>query len=148
MGLFFSREPVQKTLQFLPVVNDSFVIPAGAGRHTVTASAQIPPSLNARGISILPHMHLLGREIRLEAAYPDGTRRPLIYIDDWDFQWQATYYFKEPIPLPPFTRILLTAIYDNSAANSKNPNNPPRDVRFGEQTTDEMCVALLWFVVE
>jgi len=21
------------------------------------------------------------------AMYPDGTTRPLIYIDDWDFNW-------------------------------------------------------------
>lgn len=148
VGLYFDRQPVQKDLQFAFVINEDFVIPAGASRHTVTASAVIPPLRNARAISILPHMHLLGREIRLDAVYPDGARHPMIYINDWDFQWQGTYYYKEPVPLPPGTRLELTAVYDNSADNPKNPNSPPRNVRFGEQTTDEMCLALLWFITD
>jgi len=147
VGLYFNREPVQRDLRFVPVINEDFVIPAGAPRHVVTASLTIPANVqNARVISILPHMHLLGREIRLEALYPDGTRRPLIRIDDWDFDWQGTYYYKEPVPLPPLTRIELTAVYDNSEGNPRNPSRPPRAVRFGEQTTDEMCLALLWYI--
>ncbi len=147
VGLYFARDAVQRDLQLLPIVNENFLIPPGASRHVVTASVVIPSSVrNAKAISILPHMHLLGREMRLEAVYPDGTRRPLIYIDDWDFDWQATYYYREPVPLPPLTRIELTAVFDNSEDNPRNPNRPPRAVRFGEQTTDEMCLALVWLV--
>jgi hypothetical protein len=146
VGLHFSRESGLKDVQFLIPVNDRFVIPAGAPGHVVTAVETLP--VNARAIAILPHMHLLGREMRVEAVLPDGSRRPLIYIDDWDFNWQNTYYYREPVPLPARTRIELTAVYDNSAGNPRNPNNPPRDVRFGEQTTDEMCVAVIWFVAD
>ena len=98
VGLFFNRDPIQKDLRLLPIINEDFVIPPGAARHTVTASVVIPNIPNLRAISILPHMHLLGREIKLDAIFPDGSRRPLIYIDDWDFQWQGTYYYREPIP--------------------------------------------------
>ena len=146
VGFLFNREPIQRDLQLLVPINENFVIPAGAARHTVTATETVP--VNSRFIAILPHMHLLGREIKVEAVLPDGSRRPLIYIDDWDFEWQNTYYFKEQIPLPRGTRIELTSIYDNSADNPRNPSNPPRAVRFGEQTTDEMCLAAIWYVVD
>jgi hypothetical protein len=148
VGLILNRGPIQKELQLLVAVNTSFVIPAGAARHEVKATAVVPPGLNARAIAVTPHMHLLGREVRMDALYPDGTRRPLIYISDWDFEWQATYYYKEPLPLPAGTRVGLTSIYDNSEANPHNPNRPPREVRFGERTTDEMCLAGIWYVAE
>jgi len=147
VGLWFAREPIQKDYLFLPILNSNLVIPAGAARHTVTASFTIPPFLSAQALSITPHMHLLGREMRLEAIYRDGSRRPLVYIDDWDFQWQGTYYYKEPVPLPAGTRIELTAVYDNSPANPRNPHSPPKEVRWGEQTTDEMCIAFIGFTL-
>jgi mono/diheme cytochrome c family protein len=146
VGLHLNSGPVIKELQLLVALNFNFVIPAGASRHVVTAAATVPPGVTARAIAVIPHMHLLGREIRLEAVFPEGARRPLIYIDDWDFEWQATYYYKEPVRLPGGTRLELTAVYDNSAGNPKNPNRPPQDVRFGERTTDEMCLAGIWYV--
>ncbi len=69
-------------------------------------------------------------------------------LDDWDFDWQGFYYFKDPVPLPPLTRVELTAVYDNSEANPRNPNSPPKAVRWGEQTTDEMCLAVIGFILE
>ena len=72
----------------------------------------------------------------------------MIYIDDWDFEWQGTYYFKEPISLAAFSRLELTSIYDNSSSNPYNPNNPPKAIRWGPQTTDEMCLALIGFSLE
>ncbi len=146
VGLFFAREPIQKNLLWLPLVNTQFVIPAGASRHTVTAA--LPMIVPATAISITPHMHLLGREIRVDAVFRDGRREPMVYIDDWDFQWQGTYYYKEPIRLPFLSRLELTAVYDNSVANPRNPNNPPRDVRWGEQTTDEMCLAFIGVILD
>ena len=91
-------------------------------------------------------MHLLGREIKVVAETPAGKTIPLIWIKDWDFNWQGTYQFTTPIPLPKGTFFKVDAWYDNSAGNPKNPNNPPRRVTWGEETTDEMClcsVALL-----
>ncbi len=148
IGLYFARGPIQKELQLLFLVNDSFVIPAGDPHKVVTSSVVVPRGVNAKALAILPHMHLLGREIKLDVTYPDGFRRPLIYINDWNFDWQGTYYFKDPVPLTAGARIDMMNIYDNSADNSKNPNNPPKDVRFGEQTTDEMAVALVWFILD
>jgi hypothetical protein len=81
-----------------------------------------------------------------EAVLPDGTTKLLIHVPDWDFNWQDTYHFKEPVPLPAGTRINVTAYYDNSSENPDNPHNPPKEVRWGEQTTDEMCILFLSYI--
>ena len=69
-------------------------------------------------------MHLLGREMKVWATLPDGSEKPLVWIKDWDFNWQATYYLKEPMALPKGTKVHMTAYYDNS---SQNPRNPLKD---------------------
>jgi hypothetical protein len=94
-------------------------------------------------LTVTPHMHLLGRKMRVTATFPDGRSVCLVSVPDWDFHWQATYTYKTPIALPFGSRIDLSARYDNSTANPENPNNPPQDVRWGENTTDEMCIAFL-----
>lgn len=148
VGFYFSRGHVRKEYSFFPVYNDGFVLPAGDPSHTVRASLTIPPLFRVQAVSITPHMHLLGRQMHVDAVSVDGARRPLIFIDDWDFDWQGTYFFKQPIALAPLTRVEVTAVYDNSADNLRNPNSPPRDVRWGEQSTDEMCIAVIGFTLE
>jgi copper type II ascorbate-dependent monooxygenase-like protein len=148
IGLYFSRKTVEKRARAIPILNRTFLIPAGEARYEVQATYTVPLGWNLHAIGISPHMHLLGREMKVTATYPDGTVKPLIYIDDWDFHWQGTYTFAKPVPLPGGTRIDLHAAYDNSSANKRNPSSPPRDVRWGEGTTDEMCIAFLGVTVD
>jgi hypothetical protein len=88
-------------------------------------------------------MHYLGKTMHVKATAPDGSVVPLVRIDDWDFRWQSQYLYAQPIRLAKGTKIDLHAVYDNSAANVRNPSDPPKRVTFGEQTTDEMCIAFL-----
>jgi hypothetical protein len=148
LGIYYSKKPVQKQLRILPLINSNFVIPAGAAEHEVTATFRIPPWVSASAITITPHMHLLGRKMKVKAILPDGRESCLIQIDDWDFNWQGTYLFENPVPLPGGTALQMSAIYDNSAGNPRNPNTPPKDVRWGEATTDEMAIAFIGFTVE
>jgi mono/diheme cytochrome c family protein len=143
IGLYFAKKPVDKRARSLPVLNRTFLIPAGEVHHEVRESYTIPPGRNFHAIGIAPHMHLLGREMKVTATYPDGVVQPLIYIDDWDFHWQGTYTFAKPVPLPAGTRIDIQAVYDNSSANRRNPSSPPKDVQWGEGTTDEMCIVFI-----
>ena len=123
-----------------------------------TEQIDIPPGDDAYGrhvwmdlptdvelIEVTPHMHYLGREVEAYAELPDGTQEPLIRIDDWDFRWQDTYVYREPIKLPAGTRIEALFRFDNSAENPFNPSEPPARVKEGWQTTDEMC--LFYFTV-
>ncbi len=161
IGLYLSEQPTPKNLIVMPVINTRFVIPAGAEWHEVRAEfamSQLARSLGVPGLgalltmlgffpanitAVLPHMHTLGREIRMDKVSPDGERTPMIYIDDWDFDWQDMYTYVEPVPLRVEDRLEVVAYYDNSA---KNPNNPPVDVRWGDRTTDEMCI--VFFMIE
>lgn len=146
LGLWFQRGTVDKKLRMAPIVNTTFRIPPGADRHEVRAGWTVPR--NSIALGVLPHMHLLGREIEVTATLPDGTKQPLVRIKDWDFNWQETYSFKEPIRLPEGTRIAVVASYDNSEKNPRNGRRPLREVGWGEQTTDEMCVAFIPYLVE
>ena len=74
----------------------------------------------------------------MTARLPDGTVQPLLWIDDWAFDWQDQYRFAKPVGLPAGTRIELVARFDNSGDNPHNPFSPPRRIRFGPATTDEM----------
>jgi hypothetical protein len=88
-------------------------------------------------------MHLLGRKMNVMATMPGGAQKCLINVDDWDFNWQGMYMFSEPLTIPFGSKLSLEASYDNSEGNWRNPNVPPKAVSWGEQTTDEMCIAFL-----
>jgi hypothetical protein len=141
IGLYFAKGAVEKTVFSLPMLYRNLTIPAGTKNYHVASSFVTPIDIDVTAIA--PHMHLLGREMKVTATLPNGEIMPLIWIKDWDFNWQGQYQFANPLLLPKGTRIELTATYDNSADNPKNPNSPPKDVHWGENTTDEMCIAFI-----
>jgi len=89
-------------------------------------------------LAIYPHAHYVGKIVEAWATLPDGSRRPLIRIPDWDINWQAVYEYRKPVSLPKGTKIAMRITYDNSASNPRNPNNPPKRVRAGNRSVDEM----------
>ena len=97
-------------------------------------------------IGVFPHMHLLGRNWRVWFERPDGSKENLIKIDDWDFNWQGGYYFKQFMIAPKGTKVHAVAEYDNTTSNPNNPTNPPKVVSWGENTTDEMYYLPLLYV--
>ncbi len=139
-GLRFTGAP-EKGLTSMVVLSRRIDIPAGDAHYEVKSSLEVPEDVKAIGIT--PHAHYLCKDMKVTAQLPDGKSMPLIWIKDWDFNWQGQYRFASPVDLPKGTRITLDYIYDNSAANPRNPSNPPRRVTFGEQTTDEMALAFL-----
>ncbi|HMH48656.1 MAG TPA: hypothetical protein VK548_00375 [Candidatus Acidoferrum sp.] len=148
MALHFAKTPIEKRQRGLAVLDRTFTIPAGERRYEVHGSLTIPAGRDMHANSIAPHMHLLGREMKVTATYPDGTVRPLIHIDDWDFNWQGSYTFTKPVPLPAGTRIDMVALFDNSAENLRQPTRPPRPVSWGEGTTDEMAIVFIGFTLD
>lgn len=148
VGIFFSRHPNPKNIFITGLEKKEFTIPAGASRHRLTAEILLDVPVTAKIVGFLPHMHLIGRQMRGDILSPDGTVRPLISIEDWDFNWQDTYMLKEPVPWRYGEIMRMEAWFDNSTANRRNPNSPPKDVKQGENTTDEMCVLVTFLVVE
>jgi mono/diheme cytochrome c family protein len=146
VALYFAKEPVRQEMQLLWLANPTFRIPAGDPAHRVTLNLPVPVDMTLH--ALMPHMHLLGRSMKATLRLPDGTRRPLIYIDDWDFNWQMMYALREPLKLPRGSWVEIEAVYDNSEDNPLNPSAPPRDVRWGEQTTDEMFLLVAAVTME
>jgi len=143
IGLYFSKKPPERFLAAVPLLNLDLEIPAGMDHHKTGAAFKLPMDLDVVGV--VPHMHLLGQEMKVFATLPDGTVKPIIWIDDWDFNWQGEYGLKAPIHLPKGTQLQFEAVYDNSDKNPNNPHSPPKKVSWGENTTDEMAVAFVQF---
>lgn len=135
VGLYFTERP--KNIAAVLTVGDiGFTLPAGAKRHKLTATYKLPSKVNL--LAVTPHMHLLGKEMKVTAKLPNGKVKPLIWIDDWSFDWQDQYFYDRPFSLPKDTVLKVEAWYDNSAGNPLNPNHPPKPVRFGDASDDEM----------
>jgi hypothetical protein len=89
-------------------------------------------------------MHMLGKEIKATLTPPGGGKPiTLIHIKEWDYNWQESYTFKQPVPVKAGSRFDVVAYFDNSAKNPFNPNSPPKLVTWGEETTNEMCFVFL-----
>ena len=147
IGIYYAKTKPTKLLRVLPLINNTFTIPPNDANYRVTAEFTVP-FVDTHIWLIAPHMHLLGRKMQVTAAQPNGLQQCLININDWDFNWQGMYRYKNPIAAPAGTKLSLEAFYDNSTANFRNPNFPPKPVSWGEQTTDEMCIAFLGFTVD
>ena len=112
IGLHFAKTKVTRAVLAIPVMPiggpiSGMRIPTGATNHEVRGAFVLPD--NVLGINITPHMHLLGKDMEVHATLPGGRKTPLIHVQDWDFNWQELYTFREPRWLPAGTRIELTA---------------------------------------
>jgi Flp pilus assembly protein TadD/mono/diheme cytochrome c family protein len=143
LGLYFSDAPPQLQPTLIRMTRQHMDIPAGERGYVVTDSFALDVDVDL--YTIQPHAHLLAKEVRSYATLPDGTRKWLIYIKEWDFNWQGIFRYKRPEFLPAGTTINVEFTYDNSSANPHNPYRPPRRVSYGQHTTDEM--AELWLQV-
>ena len=111
-------------------------IQAGKKDYTIEDSLTFPVDVTA--YSVGAHAHYVAKDIKATATLPDGTVKPILWIQDWDFNWQDRYNYKQPVMLPKGTRMDVRLVYDNSADNPRNPSHPPKRVEWGEQSFDEM----------
>jgi len=147
-GVYYSSAADPKELRILPIVNQGFTIPPNDPNYRVDGKFPIPLPFPVKIWLVAPHMHLLGRKMEVEYTPRNGTAQCLIRVDDWDFKWQGSYRYQQPIDVPAGATLSLRAFYDNSSANPRNPNDPPKPVSWGEATTDEMCLAFVGVTIE
>jgi Flp pilus assembly protein TadD len=137
VGLYFAPRPPTRFPMLIQLEHDGAIdIPPGGHRFAVTDSLTLPVDVDV--LAIYPHAHYLGKRIEAWATLPDGTRRWLIRIPDWDINWQAVYDYRRPIALPKGSQVGMRVTYDNSTANPRNPNHPPKRIRTGNRSEDEM----------
>lgn len=143
VGLFFTDTPPTNTTVILALTSLNIDIPAGSNAWVLEDRFVLPVDVEV--LSVLPHAHYLGKRLEGFARRAGGRLQPLVTIPDWDFNWQGDYRYAHPVALPAGTELEMRFTYDNSTANPRNPNQPPKEVLYGPQTTDEM--AELWFQV-
>jgi hypothetical protein len=144
IALYFTDKPPAHSPYLLQLENDEALnIPAGARDFLVSDDFKLP--IDTQVIAIYPHAHYLGKVLEAYATLPDGSLRWLIRIPNWDPNWQAVYRYRKPVDLPAGTTISMRYHYDNSSANPRNPNRPPKRVESGNQASDEM--AHLWLQI-
>ena len=136
IGLFFTDTPPTATAVMVRIGLTTIDIPAGEKNYVVEDQYVLPVDVEA--LSIYPHAHYLAHKMEGYATLPNGKRKWLVKIDDWDFNWQDQYQYKEPIFLPRGTTLSMKYTYDNSADNDRNPHVPPKRVTYGEKSADEM----------
>ena len=136
VGFFFTDAAPTRTPVGLRLGSETIEIPPGTQEYVVADRYQLPVDVEV--LAVQPHAHNLARRMEATAALPDGTTRPLVAIDDWDFRWQDVYRYAAPFVLPKGTTISMRYTYDNSAGNPRNPHQPPARVVWGQNTSDEM----------
>jgi Tetratricopeptide repeat len=144
IGLYFTNHPQTKYPMLIQLEHDGALkIAAGDPAFRLADDFTLP--LDVFALAVYPHAHYLGKVMEAYATLPDGRREWLIRIPNWDLNWQAVYRYQSPLFLPKGTVISMRYLYDNSAQNPRNPSHPPRQVKGGDQSTDEM--GHLWLQV-
>lgn len=143
IGLYFAKGPIEQPWQTLVIAGLKAwqFIPAGDAHYVAHGTTYLQNDAVLH--SVMPHMHLLGKSVKVTMTPPGGKPRTLVEIGEWDYRWQETYWFQEPITAPRGTKLEVEAIFDNSPGNPNNPNNPPKAVFQGEQTTNEMLFVFI-----
>lgn len=144
-----SDEPIEREAQTLTLTennisNQPFIIYPNKKSTFYMRSPVLQDSISL--ISIMPHMHLLGKSFKSYAITPDGNVLPLVHVPSWDFNWQTTYQFTKFTLLPKGSVIYAEATYDNTNENSLNPYKPARTVGYGWGSKDEMMNLILYYV--
>jgi hypothetical protein len=142
IGLIFTKKPARLSNVALAAANATFKIPPNDDNYEVKAQVQIQDTVMLT--TLWPHMHYRGKDFLYKVIYPDGKTETLLSVPKYDFNWQLEYRLAQPLVLPKGTRIECTAHFDNSANNPYNPD-PSKEVRWGDQTWEEMMMG--WFFV-
>ncbi|MGD1097129.1 MAG: thiol-disulfide isomerase, partial [Bryobacteraceae bacterium] len=145
VALVFAKEPPEKRILTLQMGNDHFLIPPGDPDYRVTVWGTLPN--DALLLGLFPHMHLRGKAFEFLRIRDDGQPETLLKVSHYDFYWQLSYRLATPLPLKKGTRLEWIAEYDNSTRNPRNPD-PKSEVRYGEQSWEEMMIGFFDVAVE
>ena len=145
VGLIFSKDPVEKRVITAGAMARQLVIPPGEPNYESGGSFTFKEDSHID--SLHPHMHVRGKDALYTLVYPDGTKKILLNVPKYDFAWQLTYFFREPIAAPKGSKLEILAHHDNSANNKFNPD-PTKEVRWGEQTWDEMMIGYFDYTLD
>ena len=137
IGFYFAERPTPEYIDGLLIGTQDIDIPAGEASYVRHIQMEVP--VGFRLVDVMPHMHYIGTDARMTVTFPDGREHSVFGIEDWDLRWQNIYALRTPLPVPAGSRIDAWFVWDNSAGNFANPFDPPRRIRWGWKSEDEMA---------
>jgi mono/diheme cytochrome c family protein len=145
VGLELAPAPPKRLFMSIGAAQPGLLIKPGDPNAEAKASLKFGQDVDL--VYMQPHMHLRGKDMRIDARLPDGGQRTLLNVPRYDFNWQIVYYHRTPVRLPKGTELHVTAHWDNSAGNKWNPD-PAATVRWGDQSWQEMLTAPMAVIVD
>jgi hypothetical protein len=140
IGLYFAKTTPRKQLQDIAITKPEVVIPVNEQPYQLKTSVTLEKDTEA--VAIRPFASPLIISFQASAFLPDGSEQVLLWSRGSKFDWQPTYYFKQPLIFPKGTRIEVTAYFDNSDNNANNPNDPAKPLRGSDVISDPLCALL------
>ena len=140
VGVWFARKPLQWQACTAVVADPALAIPPGEANHPSAGTWEFP--FEAELTLMKPHMHYRGKDMEYKVVYPDGREEILLYVPEYDMNWQMNYELEAPLLMPKGAKVVVTAHFDNSPENRWNPD-PEVWVYWGEDSRDEMMEG--WF---
>ena len=137
VGLIFCKEPPKERVLTMGATNNKFVIPPGDGNYEVHSEIEL--NHDAKLTTLLPHMHLRGKDFEYKLVYPTGETQTILSVPHYNFNWQLWYEPVKDIVLPKGTKVSCTAHFDNSVNNPSNPD-ATKEVKWGDQSWEEMMI--------
>jgi hypothetical protein len=145
VGLELAKAPPKRRFQTFAAAQTNLTI--NPGDPNAEAKAQVKFGHEADLVYMQPHMHLRGKDMKIDAKYPTGEKQTLLDVPRYDFNWQIVYYQQKPLRVPKGTTLELTAHWDNSPNNKWNPD-PKATVHWGDQSWQEMLSAPMAVIVD
>ena len=142
IGVYFRDTAPKYIMRSVVVIDPTIQIPANTARHTEVAYVDFPN--DALLYSAFPHAHYRAYANDLWLQTPDGKKTLLLSMPRYDFNWQRSYTFAQPIKVPAGSRLIAHYVYDNSKRNPSNPD-PSRQITWGEQSWEEMLFTSVSF---
>jgi hypothetical protein len=145
VGLELAKEPPKRLFMSIGAAQTNLNIAPGDANAEAKATVKFGQPVDF--VYMQPHMHLRGKDMKIDALYPTGERETLLDVPHYDFNWQIVYYEKTPLQFPKGTTLELTAHWDNSPNNKWNPD-PTATVHWGDQSWQEMLAAPMAVIVD
>jgi mono/diheme cytochrome c family protein len=144
IGFYFYKngEMPEKIMRHTVIADNFIELPPETDKHKEVAYLTFPKE--ALLYSVFLHTHYRGEAGSLDMVMPDGSKTALINLPRYDFNWQRTYDFAEPIRVPAGAKLVATYLYDNSVRNGANPD-PKSTVTWGDQSWEEMHYTSLYY---
>lgn len=160
VGFVFTKEKPEKLVEtnYYYTKRGNFVIPANLKNHSIQGFFPFQKHILIE--SIRGHCHYAGTKMRIErvgkgdvtvhdlenrALHLQTRGQTLLEVPSWDFNWQVTYRFKEPMVILNDEAILGTCFWDNTAKNLRRVDGPVKDIVWGQQIFQEMFNVLFLY---